>query len=88
MTDAEQFEDSMKADDSAAALKCSDECASRLFEHFDTVLIICTKHVGTRTSIYSTGKGNCYAQSGSVREWLTNQEEHMREQARKEHDNG
>jgi hypothetical protein len=61
--------------------------ACQLSEHFDSVQIIATSRAPEGHTILSHwGKGNWYAREGSVREWLSVQEERTREQVRKEND--
>lgn len=57
-----------------ARLKLVRLVANSLGEHFDSVRIICTLGEEGDTHSYSHGVGNLYAQHGSVREWLTEQE--------------
>lgn len=63
-------------------LKIIMDAASRLSEHFDSVRIFCTKHGRGQTKNYTTGSGNYYAQVGQVREWVTIDEEYVRDNAR------
>lgn len=61
--------------------------AKTLAEHFDAVVILATRHEGSRgTRTISKGAGNWHAQYGIVREWLVNRDEDTRETARREHD--
>ena len=52
---------------------------AQLEEHFDSVQIICTGHRDGKTTSTCSGSGNWYARIGSVREWLTTQDEHAKE---------
>ena len=59
--------------------------AKNLAEYFDAVVILCTRHDGDRgTRTVSKGSGNWHTQSGLVREWMVNQEEDVRVEARRE----
>lgn len=61
-----------------------DKHASDLAEHFDSVLILCTKHGDGSVSDsagFSTGRGNLYAQIGQAHEWLTIQQQYQRNHA-------
>jgi hypothetical protein len=53
---------------------------ARLMEHFDSVQIFVTRHENAtgRTCGKRRGDGNWYARFGTVREWVTQQEEQMR----------
>lgn len=60
--------------------------AQKLGEHFDTVQIVCTRHEPTNeggTVITHAGVGNWYGRSGSVRAWMTHNDESMREDERR-----
>lgn len=58
-----------------------------LGEHFDAVVILCTRHDGARgTRTVAKGAGNWHAQYGIIREWLVNRDEDTRVAARREHD--
>ena len=56
--------------------------AAQLSEHFESVRIIATTQRDGTTSLFSSGAGNFYAQTGSVREWLARQDEHTLENVR------
>lgn len=56
-----------------------DSICARLGERFDTVRIIATRNRGTGTRLNTSGGGNWFGQVGSVREWLTDQDESSRE---------
>lgn len=59
--------------------------AKELGERFDAVVILCTRHEGSRgTRTVAKGSGNWHAQFGIVREWLLNHEEDIRIEARRE----
>ena len=60
------------------------EAVEKLGEHFDSVVIICTRHEATEggTSIEVAGAGNVYARIGSVRDWLLKKDEETRVLAR------
>lgn len=60
------------------------DAASKLAEHFDSVLILVTKNTEdgkSNTASYETGRGNYYAQLGQVVEWLAIQEQYQRNEA-------
>ena len=50
-----------------------DRHAAALAEHFDSVIIITTRH-GEGTGMYARGAGNFYAQLGSARDWVARQD--------------
>lgn len=57
------------------------EAAEKLGEHYDSVLIIATTHepeLDGGTRIMCGYAGNYYAQVGSAREWLLQQDERTR----------
>jgi hypothetical protein len=59
--------------------------AKQLGEHFDAVVVLCTRHDGARgTRTCTKGSGNWHAQYGVVKEWLENFEEKLRIEARDE----
>lgn len=66
------------------ALKMIEGHVGRLSEHFDSVRILCTKHENGQTKNYTIGAGNWYAQIGQVREWVTIDDERVRDHARGE----
>jgi hypothetical protein len=45
--------------------------AARLYEHFDSVRIFCSRQQGAATVGLTTGCGNFFAQQGQVGEWLS-----------------
>lgn len=57
-----------------ARLKLVRLAAHSLGEHFDSVRIICTHTMEGNTANYTYGAGNLYAQQGSVRDWIIEQE--------------
>jgi hypothetical protein len=63
-----------------------------LGEHFDAVVILCTRHDGEGTRTIAKGCGNWHAQYGLVNEWLVNRDEETKidvrvaEEARREDD--
>lgn len=72
-------------------LEMVSKCATELGEHFDSVQIIVTVNEPTTESgtlIYQAGTGNWFARFGSVREWLINQDEVARCQARRKEEGG
>jgi hypothetical protein len=50
--------------------------AARLMEHFDTVHIFATRHIGSDEGTIAAqhGEGNWYARRGQVGEWLVKQD--------------
>lgn len=61
-----------------------------LGEHFDSVMIFCTRHEGDDrgSARVAKGTGNWYARYGQVREWLVKEEEEARIEAKKELEGG
>lgn len=49
----------------------------QLGEHFDSVRIFATKHVGEGTIALNRGQGNQYAVFGQVTEWITSDKAQM-----------
>ncbi len=50
-----------------------------LSEHFDAVVVLCSRHEGSRgTRTIAKGSGNWHTQFGIVREWLIDNEERIR----------
>jgi hypothetical protein len=71
-------------DDAAESAKVA-QAARALGEHFDAVVILCTRHEGSRgTRTISKGAGNWHAQYGLVREWLYDFDEKIRAEARRD----
>ena len=65
-------------EDDAESLRVTD-LAKKLGEQFDAVVILCTRHEGSRgTRTVSKGSGNWHAQYGLVREWLLDSDERTR----------
>lgn len=60
--------------------KIVDDHVSRLLENFDSVTILVTHHSGehSETFGYDGGGGNLYARIGKAQEWLTIQDQHVR----------
>lgn len=61
-----------------------DSAAAQLSEHFESVLILCTK--GTEdgrcnTAGFEVGRGNFYAQYGHAVEWIVMQDQFQRNEA-------
>lgn len=76
MTDHQQTEDEAESAKVAAVAKS-------LGENFDAVVILCTRHEGSRgTRTVCKGAGNWHAQFGVVREWLLDVDESIREDRR------
>lgn len=70
--------------DAEESQRVQDACKS-LAEHFDSVTILCSRHEGSRgTRTIAKGSGNWHTQYGIVREWLLNNDEDIREAARRE----
>lgn len=66
-----------------------EEVAGKLSEHCDSVRIVCSSIREDGSSQYlARGRGNWYAQYGSVREWLLREEEIMRLDEREERGGG
>lgn len=60
---------------------------SQLGEHFDSVMIFCTRHDEGQeggTVNCALGSGNWYARYGQCREWLITNDERTRESVREE----
>ncbi len=56
-----------------------------LSEHFDAVVVLCSRHEGSRgTRTIAKGSGNWHTQFGIVREWIITQEERVKREARDE----
>lgn len=58
---------------------------AQLGEHFQSVRIIATRHQDGNTITVTSGSGNWYAQVGSVRDWVTQQDEYTRIAERRRH---
>lgn len=59
------------------------EAAKKLGEHFDAVVVLCSRHDGERgTRTIAKGSGNWHAQYGIVREWLVDRDEDIRNDTR------
>lgn len=58
--------------------------AAQIGEHVDTVHVFITKHGigGAITKSFHYGIGNHYAREAHIREWLSTQDEYVREAAR------
>ncbi len=70
------------ADDERESALVLDAC-KKLGEDFDAVVVLCSRHEGSRgTRTISKGAGNWHARYGIVREWLTDFEESIRDEAR------
>jgi len=78
------FDGNFKASSDKAAKRCVEECAQKMSEHWDSVRIIATNHHKGFTGIYSSGRGNFYAQIGGVREWIMRQDEGTKQNVRDE----
>lgn len=69
-----------------AASNLVDECADRLSEHFESVVIIATVYDGNNgTRVACKRRGNYYATKGAITEWL--EDERNRDLAEKLRDN-
>jgi len=68
--------------------KLIDDCASKIGEHATSVRIIAVipNEDFDCSRIYTNGRGCFYSQVGSVREWLTRQDELSRIDVRKDND--
>lgn len=69
-----------------AIVKLTQDCASKLAEHVDSVQIFVTKHSdhgGHNTMSYEYGLGNFYTRQGHIDEWLVIQREYQRAEARR-----
>lgn len=77
----------MNAEEWEEIEKKTEEFASLLAEHVDTVRIFVTKHGdGSKDSSASltTGRGNFYAQIGHIKEWIKMQDQYAKEKAKTE----
>ena len=73
-----------KSDD-AAESEMVQQHAKALGEHFDAVVILCSRHEGTRgTRTVTKGSGNWHAQYGLVSEWKADMDEKFHVEARKD----
>ena len=75
--------------DEAEDRKMVEQHMRQLGEHFDTVMIFCTRHEsGERngTTRVSMGCGNWYARFGQVSEWITQEREVARIEVRKKNE--
>lgn len=59
------------------------QAADKLGEHFDSVLILCSKYDEGETHRIQRGVGNLYAQHGHAEEWLIRQKALTDEEARR-----
>ena len=62
-----------------------EKAAAELGEHYDPVMIVCTRHEAVTeggSTLEAHGTGNYYGRIGSVRQWLVKQEEEARVRAR------
>jgi len=50
--------------------------------HFESVRVFCTRQDGLITKTYTSGLGNYYAQMGQIHEWMTMNDEVVRENER------
>lgn len=51
--------------------------AVQLREHFDSVVIICSRHDGAQTAFFSASAGNWHARYGATMEYLRKMEAYM-----------
>lgn len=66
-------------------LKILKSHTAQLMEHFETVQILCSRHIGDDGTVSCTwGSGNWFARYGQVKEWITKQEEGTRIERRNE----
>lgn len=65
-----------------------DAALASIIEHADSVRIFVTVHDGAndRTKSFSRGRGNFYAQFGSVQEWMIATDQQARNEESKETD--
>lgn len=76
-------EETQKSQDAAESEKVQ-AAAKALGEHFDAVVILCSRHEGSRgTRTIGKGAGNWHTQYGLVREWLVNRDEDICENTRR-----
>lgn len=76
--EGEEMTDAEESAEVEAAVK-------KLGEHFDAVVILCSRHDGTKgTRTIAKGSGNWHTQYGIVREWMVNHDEDVRIQARRD----
>lgn len=72
---------------SAPIQRLMDSSVAKLMEAgAESAFIICTANEGTGTHRLHKGGGNVYAQQGSVREWLSEQDEKARDRMREKND--
>ena len=75
-----------KSEQSSEDIRILTSHVNSLMEHFDTVEILVTRNAEAKLSgtVYlNRGAGNWFARYGQMREWVTCEEEHMREGMRK-----
>lgn len=74
----------MSEDEKAELKKIVSAAASHLAEHFESVLILCSKGSddgNSNTAGIEVGRGNFYAQYGHAAEWLAMQDQFQRNEA-------
>lgn len=82
MTATTSFEPPTPEQDGAVLASVS----ARLMEHFDSALIVVTRHAGGTSMTRQFTAGNWYANFGATKEWVTAQEERARVHVRQEND--
>ena len=61
-------------------MKIVREAVGRLYEHFDTVQVMVSRHHPEGgTAHVNMGSGNMFARLGQCRDWLSREDEHCRE---------
>jgi hypothetical protein len=71
--------------DESDQMELIDKALGQLAEHFDSVHIFATRHLGPEgTEAYSKGRGNFYARFGQMVRFVENEKEGFREEIRKE----
>lgn len=66
-----------------AEQKIVEDTCAKLLEQFDSCRIFVTRHDGngSETAAFTTGGGNFYAQIGQCSEWMTTQNQHVKNKA-------
>ena len=64
-------------------LKIVKDACSRLMEHFDSVQVLVTKHMGHEGTLnVSYGSGNYFSRIGLARNWILQEDEFSKEDVR------
>lgn len=73
----------MNDDEKLGLQKLVQQKESELAEHFESVQIMVTRHVGEEENTFSleVGRGNFYTRLGHVHEWLSMQDQFQRNES-------